>query len=68
MFKRFFSALANLTGNIEALAASFAEANERFRQNVLGDGSGELPALEQKSESDAERATNGRRRKANSAD
>ena len=45
MFKRFFSALANLTANVEALAQSFALANERFRCNILGDGDGELPAL-----------------------
>jgi hypothetical protein len=36
MFRRFFSALSALAGNVEALAASFAEANERFRHNVLG--------------------------------
>jgi hypothetical protein len=63
MFKRFYSALANLSVNIEALAAALAEANERFRQNVLGDGSSEVPALEHTSEDDAEPATNERRRK-----
>jgi hypothetical protein len=46
MFRRFFYALASLAGNIEALAASFAEANERFRHNVLGEGSGEPEQLE----------------------
>ena len=52
MFKRIFTALANLTGNIEALAASIAEANECFRHNVLGDGNGELLALEHQTESE----------------
>jgi hypothetical protein len=46
MFKRLFSALPSLTGNIEALAASFAEANERFRHNVLSEGNGEPAQLE----------------------
>jgi hypothetical protein len=46
MFRRFFAALANLTGNVEALALSFGEANERFKRNVLGEGNGELPLLE----------------------
>jgi hypothetical protein len=46
MFKRFFSAVAALASNVEALAASFAEANQRFRHNVLGEGNGDLPALE----------------------
>jgi hypothetical protein len=52
MFKRVFSALASLAGNIEALAASFAEANERFRHNVLGEGNGELLALDHQAESE----------------
>jgi hypothetical protein len=37
MFRRFFAALANLTAGAEALAASFAEANDRFRQNLALD-------------------------------
>jgi hypothetical protein len=45
-------------------AASFAEANERFRHNILGDGRAEMPALEHNAEEDAEPATNGKRRKA----
>jgi hypothetical protein len=52
IFKRFFSALANLTGNIETLAASFAEANKRFRHNVLGDGNDEFPVLNHLAESE----------------
>jgi hypothetical protein len=51
MFKRIFTALANLTGNIEALAASIAEANECFRHNVLGEGNGDLLALDHQAES-----------------
>jgi hypothetical protein len=39
-------ALATLTGSVKALAASLAEANTRFRHNVLGEGDGDLPALE----------------------
>ena len=37
MFARFFSALRLLTVNAEALAASFAEANQRFRRNLALD-------------------------------
>jgi hypothetical protein len=46
VFRKFFSALAALTGNVEALAASLGEANQRFRHNVLGEGNGDLPLLE----------------------
>ena len=46
MFRKFFSALAALATNVEALAASFAEANQRFRHNVLGESNGDLPLLE----------------------
>lgn len=46
MFKRFFSALACLSSNIEALAASFAEANERSRHNILGEGYSEPASIE----------------------
>jgi hypothetical protein len=47
VFRKFFSALAALAANVEALAASFAEANQRFRHNVLGDGNGDtIPALD----------------------
>jgi hypothetical protein len=46
VFRKFFSALAALATNVEALAASFAEANQRFRHNVLGEGNGDLPALD----------------------
>ena len=52
MFKRFFSALSSLAGNIEALAASIAEANECFRHNVLGEGNGDLLALDHQAESE----------------
>ena len=37
MFGRFFAALNALITNTEALGASFAEANERFRQNLALD-------------------------------
>jgi hypothetical protein len=44
MFARFFSALRLLTVNAEALAASFAEANQRFRSNLALDVTEEPPA------------------------
>ncbi len=44
MFGRFFSALRLLTVNAEALAASFAEANQRFRSNLALDVTEEPPA------------------------
>ncbi len=48
MFGRFFAALRQLTVNTETLAASFAEANQRFRANLVLDGADEqliaLPA------------------------
>ena len=44
MFGRFFSALRPLTANAEALAASFAEANQRFRSNLALDVTEEPPA------------------------
>ena len=37
MFRRFFTALASLSANAEALAQSFAEANDRFRSNLALD-------------------------------
>ena len=43
MFGRFFSALRLLTVNAEALAASFAEANQRFRSNLALDVADEPP-------------------------
>ncbi len=46
MFKRFFAALAALTSNVEALAASFAEANDRFKRNLLGEDNDDMPAPE----------------------
>lgn len=46
MFKKFFAAIAALTQNAEALAASLAEANERFRANLLDGPADEVPALE----------------------
>jgi hypothetical protein len=63
MFNRFFSALSNLRANIEALAASFAETNKRYRQNVFSDGSSELSALNHQAESE-EPAQIGRKRAA----
>lgn len=47
MFGRFFAALNALISNTEALGASFAEANERFRQNLALDykPQEETPAL-----------------------
>jgi hypothetical protein len=44
MFGRFFAALRQLTVNAETLAASFAEANARFRANLALDGADEQPA------------------------
>ena len=52
MFKRLFSALTSLRCNIEALAVSFAEANERFRHNILGEGNGEVLALDHQAENE----------------
>ncbi len=43
MFARFFSALRLLTANAEALAFSFAEANQRFRANLALDATEETP-------------------------
>ena len=45
MFRRFFSALSALSASAEALAASFAEANQRFRDNLSLDYHEEMPAL-----------------------
>jgi hypothetical protein len=44
MFGRFFSALRLLTANAETLAASFAEANQRFRETLALDETAEPPA------------------------
>jgi hypothetical protein len=44
MFKRFFAALVSLTASAEALAESFREANDRFRNNLGLDDT--PPALE----------------------
>ncbi len=44
MFGRFFSALRLLTANAETLAASFSEANQRFRTNLALDVADEPPA------------------------
>jgi hypothetical protein len=44
MFGRFFAALRLLTANAETLAASFAEANQRFRANLALDGTEEPAA------------------------
>jgi hypothetical protein len=46
MFKRFFSALANLTASVETLTASVNEANTNFRSNLGLDFKDELPALD----------------------
>lgn len=61
MFKRFFAALASLTANAEALAASFAEANENFRHNLALDHKEDVPALPAPEEKDSPAARNGRK-------
>jgi hypothetical protein len=43
MFRAFFAALSALTANAQALADSFAEANQRFRANLLLDGPAPSP-------------------------
>ncbi len=43
MFGRFFAALRLMTANAEALACSFAEANQRFRANLALDATEDAP-------------------------
>jgi hypothetical protein len=43
MFKRFFSALANLTASVETLTASVQEANDNFRANLGMDEPNDQP-------------------------
>jgi hypothetical protein len=38
MLRRLFAALANLSGNVQPLAESFAEANVRLRDRLALDG------------------------------
>ena len=54
MFRAFFSALSSLTRNTETLAASMAEANSLFRQNLALDDASEPAALPAPEESDTE--------------
>jgi hypothetical protein len=67
VFKRFFSALASLASNVESLSASFAEANRRFRQNILGEGNGDLPALEHTESDEPPKIGRKRQRPSNSS-
>lgn len=63
MFRRFFAAIAAMSANAEALAASFAEANDRFRVNLALDHTEAPAALEHTEAEEEERPArkNGRK-------
>ncbi len=65
--RSFFAALVRLTASINRSADLFDAANQHLTEQ-LGYDRAEMPALENKTEHDAEPVTNGRRRRAISAE
>lgn len=63
MLRRIFTALGNLGARIDALAESFREANERFRDNLGLDAPAEPERVEKQTEIVNRRSDRGKRRR-----
>ena len=61
MFRKLFAAIAALTTNTEAFAASVAEAHQRFRDQLGLDQADDVPALPGPTEAEEPARRNGRR-------